>query len=216
MRVWAGPAVAGLFLLLVLPFTAYALLFGIDGLAPPFRDTYLLADGRGAENVSLSIHMLSGGLITALALLQPVALFRQRAPGFHRWSGRVVVLLALVTALAGLHFILRQGTIGGWPMSLGFALYGLLMARAALQTVRLARRREWDRHRRWALRLLVLILGSWLFRVQYGLWYLATDGLASNEAFTGLFDRVMTVGFYLPWIIALELWLRRFPKAAPR
>ena len=101
-------------------------------------------------------------------------------------------------------------------MSLGFALYGFLMAFAALQTVRLARRREWDRHRRWALRLLVLILGSWLFRVQYGLWYLSTDGLASNEAFTGLFDRVMTVGFYLPWLIALELWLRRSPKAAPR
>ena len=60
-------------------------------------------------------------------------------------------------------------------------------------------------------RLFVLVLGSWLYRVHYGLWYLATDGLASTPEFTGTFDRVQNVAFYLPYLVLLEIWLRTRP-----
>jgi hypothetical protein len=57
--------------------------------------------------------------------------------------------------------------------------------------------------------MVVLALSSWLYRVHYGLWFLVTGGLGSEPDFSGLFDRVQVFAFYLPYLLALEIWLRR-------
>jgi hypothetical protein len=165
---------------------------------------------------AILLHMIAGAFVTTLALLQPVAAVRDRWPRLHRWNGRLVIAASLLTALGGLAYVAARGTIGGPGMSAGFALYGLLMALAAGMTWRTAGTSDIARHRRWGLRLVWLAIGSWLYRVQYGLWYAATGGLGSTEAFTGPFDRVMFVGFFLPQLFLLELWLRTRvePRAA--
>jgi hypothetical protein len=61
----------------------------------------------------------------------------------------------------------------------------------------------------------VLALGSWLYRLQYGIWHMLSGGLGSQPDFSGWFDRAMVVGFYLPWLVALEVWLR-WRRAVPR
>ena len=73
--------------------------------------------------------------------------------------------------LGGLAFILLQGTIGGPAMNAGFCLYGALTVIAALQTVRHARQRRFEIHRGWAIRLFALVIGSWLYRMDYGFYY---------------------------------------------
>ena len=123
----------------------------------------------------------------------------------------LLVAGALLTGAAGCAFILTRGTIGGRWMDAGFLLYGALMMLAAVQAWRFARAGRFVPHRAWALRLFVLVLGSWLYRVHYGLWYLATDGLASNPEFTGTFDSVQNFAFYLPYLVLLEIWLRTRP-----
>jgi len=158
--------------------------------------------------------MVAGGLLTVLVLLQLIGAVRRRWPRVHHVSGYLLAALALLTATGGLAYIAAKGTIGGWPMSAGFALYGALMGLAALQTLRFARARD-PRHRDWALRLVILALGSWIYRVHYGIWYALTAGAASNDAFTGAFDRVQVVAFYLPYLALLELRLRRWGRARP-
>lgn len=153
-------------------------------------------------------HMIAGGALTVLAPLQLIGPLRRVAPKIHHFTGYAVAVLCLATALGGLAYIATQGTVGGPVMSVGFAIYGLLMGVAAVRTVQLARRRD-PRHRAWALRLIVLALGSFLYRVHYGLWYLATDGLFSNDAFTGGFDIAQNFAFYVPYLIGLEILLRR-------
>ena len=96
-------------------------------------------------------------------------------------------------------------------MSLGFGLYGVLLGSAAVQTVRLARLKD-PRHQQWALRLVVLALGSWIYRVHYALWYALTGGAYVEPGFTGAFDIVQTVAFYLPYLLVLELWFRWAPQ----
>ncbi|UWQ55598.1 DUF2306 domain-containing protein [Leisingera caerulea] len=200
--------------LLAAPFSYYAAVFGIEGLGGSAkRDTYLFIPGAVWSNAAISVHMLIGAVLPVLVPLQLVLGLSGRLPALHRWLGRVLVLAACVTAAGGLAFTAWQGTIGGWPMDAGFAVYGLLLLAAAIQTARLARQGQTVRHRRWALRLLVLAMGSWLYRVQYGLWVLATGGAASNPQFTGGFDLFMTAGFYLPWLLLLELMLRRRTSA---
>ena len=59
------------------------------------------------------------------------------------------------------------------------------MLGAAVQALRLARAGKFERHREWALRLFVLLMGSLVFRLHYVIWYSLTDGLWSNDQLTG-------------------------------
>lgn len=195
--------------LLVLPFSLYALQFGQGGLRNALPKPHYLLSDQTAANITVFIHMMTGGVITCLVPLQLIRPLRQIYPALHRWTGRIIVVAAIPTAIGGLAYIGLRGSIGGWPMDAGFALYGTLTLTAATQTIRHARARRMGKHHAWALRLFWLAIGSWLYRVHYGLWYLATGGLWSNPAFTGAFDLVQNVGFYLPYLIGVEIYLRR-------
>ena len=197
-------------LLLVAPFALYAFGFGWRSLVLDLGvESDLFAGRAPLAEAGLSLHMLAGAAITLAVPLQVLPAIRGRAPAVHRWAGRAIVAASLVTAAGGLAFIALRGTIGGPVMDLGFALYGALLGAAAALAARHARRGAIDRHRAWALRLAVLILGSWLFRVHYGVWHALTGGIGSNEALTGPFDRVQVFAFYLPYLALLELHLRR-------
>lgn len=208
---WRGIAL-GTLILLAAPFAFYAFRFGLEGAGfGALRETYLIQPAAPFGNGAISLHMILGGALTVLVPLQLSPGLRRRFPHWHRGAGRLLVAGALLTGAAGCAFILMRGTIGGMWMDAGFLLYGALMMLAAAQAWRFARAGRFVPHRAWALRLFVLVLGSWLYRVHYGLWYLATDGLASTPEFTGTFDRVQNVAFYLPYLVLLEIWLRTRP-----
>ncbi|PZX16331.1 putative membrane protein DUF2306 [Palleronia aestuarii] len=209
----AGAVVFGL---AVVPFILYAAAFGWRSLTGDLgSESYLFAGRAPVAETGLSLHMLAGAAITLAVPLQILPPLRRRWPALHRWTGRGIVTLGLVAALGGLVFIGTRGTIGGPVMDAGFAIYGLLLGLAAIMAISRARAGEFAAHRRWALRLAVLILGSWLFRVHYVLWYAVTGGLWSNEGLTGPFDRVQVFAFYLPYLVLVEVYLRRAtPRAA--
>lgn len=200
----------GLLVLLMLPFALYALQEGrVVFAGSGGSESRLFTPGALLSNYAIFGHMMLGGVLTLLVPLQALPVLRQKLPRVHRWSGRFLCGVALLTAAGGLTYIAARGTIGGMPMDVGFALYGVLLGLCAVQAVRRARARQFDAHRRWALRLLVLCLGSWLYRVHYGVWYALTGGLASTPTFEGTFDLIQNVAFYLPYLVLLELWMRR-------
>ena len=213
----AGLAGLAVLWLLALPFVDHALRFGLDGLpGPAARDTHLEATGAWLSNPLMFLHMLTGAVLTVLAPLQLVPVLRRRWPRLHRGLGLGLAGLAGVTAVAGLVFIALRGTVGGAMMDAAFTGYGVLLLIAAVQAVRMARAGDWGRHRDWALRLFVLAMGSFLYRLHYALWYIATDGVASHPDFTGAFDIVTMWAFYLPYLTALEVWLRLRRPPAPQ
>lgn len=164
------------------------------------------------SNISIYGHMVSGGVLTVLTPLQLVPQIRAYVPRLHKSLGYTIAILALATATGGLYYMARNGTIGGLPMTLGFSAYGVLVGIAAVQTIRYARARH-PRHGEWAFRLVVLALGSWIYRLHYSVWYSVTGGLYSRPDFSGAFDIAQTVLFYVPYLLALEIWLRlRRPK----
>ncbi|MCV3274286.1 DUF2306 domain-containing protein [Roseobacter sinensis] len=205
----------GALILLSLPFTLWSLRAGLAlPLSLDLSENRFYALGADTSNLAIFAHMVLGALLMAVAPLQVWPGLRARFAGYHRWAGRLACTAAALTGLAGLGYIAARGTIGGVWMDLGFALYGGLMVLCAGQAIHHARQRDFSVHRRWALRLLVLIFGSWLYRVHYGLWYLMTGGAASTPAFDGAFDLVQNFAFYLPYLLVLELWLRRNPRPA--
>jgi hypothetical protein len=93
-------------------------------------------------------------------------------------------------------------------MNVGFGLYGVLMIFAAVQTYRHARARRWEAHRACAMRLFALATGSWLYRMDYGLWLTAApDHIWRRPDFHGPFEVVMAF-FYVPNLVIAELFLR--------
>jgi hypothetical protein len=197
-----------LLVLLTLPFAIYAINFALGGLRDALPEPHYIQSNNPVANFSIFSHMASGAAITVLVPLQLIPSLRLRLPALHRWSGRLIIIAAVVTAVGGLVYIPLRGTIGGVPMNIGFSLYGVLVLITALQTIRYARARRIADHNAWALRFFWLALGSWFYRVHYGLWYLATDGLWSNPQFTGGFDLVQSFAFFLPYLIGIEVYLR--------
>lgn len=158
--------------------------------------------------LGVGLHFAAGGLILVLGCVQLLAPVRQRWPAVHRWLGRVYIGACIVAALGGLVFIAVKGTIGGPVMNVGFGLYGVLMAGAAVQALRHARAGRIALHRAWALRLFALAIGSWLYRMEYGFWMLFTGGWGHAKGFTGPFDQVMAFFFYLPNLLVVEAFIR--------
>src|SRR6056297_662259 len=159
-------------------------------------------------NVGIALHMIAGAVLTFGAPLQALPIVRRRWPGLHRRFGYGLFVLAVATGLGGLVYITVSGTIGGWWMSLWFAIYGAAMIWTAVNTVYFALAKDLRRPFAWAVRLVVLAVGSCIYRMHYAIWFAATGGVASNEEFTGLFDQVQVVAFFVPYLLIAEIVLR--------
>jgi len=158
--------------------------------------------------LAIGAHFVTGGILLLLGPMQLIGTIRRAAPALHRWLGRLYVGAAAVAGLGGLGFILGKGTIGGTVMNLGFGLYGLLMLLCATLAFAHARAGRTERHRAWAIRLFALTVGSWLYRMEYGFWFLTTGRIGHTDTFTGWFDMIMAFAFYLPNLAVAELFIR--------
>jgi hypothetical protein len=163
-----------------------------------------------AALLTIAAHFATGAIILILGPVQLIGELRRRWPWIHRWLGRTYVFTAAVAGLGGLGFIVSKGTIGGAAMNMGFGLYGALVILAAVKTYRNARSRRWDEHRAWAIRLFALAIGSWLYRMEYGVWLnaVAPAPIGHLVNYRGPLDIVMSFFFYLPNLAVAELFLR--------
>jgi len=206
---WISAALFGLY---ILAFYAAAL---IDGNIAKWNESLprLYESDTPAATAGIGMHFAAGGIILALGCIQFVQAIRSRYPAAHRWIGRVYVTAALLAGIGGLTFIAAKGTIGGPTMDVGFGIYGVLTAAAAIQTYRYARARRLEIHRAWAMRLFALAIGSWLYRMDYGFWFLLADGAGHTKEFSGPFDKLMAFFFYVPNLLVVEALLRA-PRAS--
>ena len=211
---WAGIALVAtvwisalLFGLYILAFYAAAL---YDGNMTKWNKILpgLYQPNSRAATVGIGMHFAAGGIILVLGCIQLMERIRIMRPRLHHWIGRVYVVASLLAAVGGLVFIFVKGTIGGTVMDIGFGLYGVLMFVCAIETMRHAKARRLPEHRVWALRLFSLAIGSWLYRMDYGFWFLLADGAGHAKDFHGTFDQVMSFFFYIPNLLVVELFVR--------
>lgn len=161
-------------------------------------------------SAGIGLHFFAGAVLLLLGPVQLIQQVRRQAPAVHRWIGRVYALAAFAAGVGGLTFILAKGTVGGLMMNIAFAAYGVAMVVAAVETVRHAMARRIDVHRGWAIRLFALAIGSWLYRIGYGLFFAigGRDNPAHTTAFTGWYDYVMDWAFFVPPLIIAEMFIR--------
>lgn len=121
-------------------------------------------------NGAVALHLLAATLVVVSGALQLVPQLRRRAPTLHRWNGRLYLSCAVLASVAGLFMLWNRGAVGDAWQHAATTTNALLVVVFAAMTLRSALARDIVRHRRWALRLYVVVLGVWFFRIALALW----------------------------------------------
>mmetsp|Transcript_8934 Transcript_8934/g.21526 ORF Transcript_8934/g.21526 Transcript_8934/m.21526 type:complete len:237 (-) Transcript_8934:111-821(-) len=157
--------------------------------------------------VFIGIHFVSGFFLQLILPLQILPSIRNRAPAVHRYLGYLMVLLCISVSLGGLLYIGTVGTVGGISMDVSFTIYGVLVGSFAVCTFIYGRRRNFEKHRDWATRLVSVAIGSALYRL-YVLPLMLGAGEILGPRASLLWLNVAAWLFYLPNLVIAELVIR--------
>jgi len=197
-------------------FAAYVAMFYGGALlqGEPSRWNQVLPHGHMAGqpwgNAAVGVHLALTVLIILSGALQLLPQLRSRAPALHRWNGRLYLLGACIVSLSGLFMVWTRGAVGGLSQHIAISLNGLLILLCAGLVLREALARRFASHRRWALRLFLLVSGVWFFRIGLMAWLLlhrAPVGF-DPKTFQGPFLTALAFAQFLLPLLVLELYLR--------
>jgi uncharacterized membrane protein len=178
---------------------------------PPNFDSLFL-QGRektfvGVYRSAFFVHIFTGPVVLLNGLILLNESVRRRFRGLHRALGRVQVVVLLVFVLPS-SVVMSRHAFGGWPAGLSFLVLSAATAACAITGVVYARRRRYDRHRRWMLRCYVLICSAVALRLISG-----AAGLAGVSSPEGAYVVAAWVSWLVP-LAALEI-VDRWPSPRP-
>src|SRR6266404_1075906 len=208
-RFWFGVTVTGqlMFGFAVASFYSLTALRG-DFHAWKISNGYIPGVTKG--NPAVVMHLTSAVIVMLAGAVQLVPQVRNRFPAFHHWNGRVYMLTAVTLSLAGLYMQWIRGSVGDLPQHIGSAVNAILIWLCAAMALRYAMARDFKTHRRWALRLFLVVSASWFYRLGFFLTLVVLKGPVGFDpaTFTGPFPTFMSFAQYLFPLAVLEIYLR--------
>lgn len=164
--------------------------------------------GFVAYPVLTYLHIVPGGIFLLLAPFQFSARIRGRHIRFHRWSGRVIVLAALLAGLSAL-LLAAPFAFTGATASSAVVFFGVLFLVAVIRGFVAIRKRDVTRHREWMIRAFSIGIGIAVVRVVGSVLFVITRA----EPF-----EILGLSFWIGWILsfaAAELWIRHTRPVRP-
>lgn len=153
------------------------------------------------------LHVIPGALFLSLGLLQFSSRIRSRYIRFHRWSGRVLMVAAIVSGVAGLYFGVVIPFAGFGEASV-IALVGAFIIVAVVRGFLAIRRGDTARHREWMIRAFAVGIAVSTVRVIGGFMQLFMPMPPAQT---------IVISFWSGWVITLgaaELWIRLTSRSA--
>lgn len=141
-----------------------------DYFPPDFNSLFLQgreATFTGVYRAAFYVHILSGPIVLFNGLILLSESIRRRRRGLHRVLGRSQVVVLLLFVLPS-GVVMARHAFGGWPAGVSFLVLTVATAGCAIAGVVQARRRQYDRHRRWMLRTYVLLCSAVALRLISG------------------------------------------------
>ena len=172
--------------------------------------THGYVPGVTKGNFAVATHLISAAIIMLAGAVQLIPQVRNRFPAFHRWNGRIYMLTAGALSLAGLYMHWIRGSVGDLPQHIGGTVNAVLIWICGGMALRYALARDFKTHRRWALRLFLVVSASWFIRIMLFLWFMifrAPVGL-DPTTFTGPLPTTLSYAQYLIPLAVLEIYLR--------
>ena len=175
---------------------------------------YIPGDTLG--NLVVSLHLAFAALITAGGAVQLISGVRRLFPTFHRWNGRAYLVLAVAQGVGGLIMVWTRGTVGDLSQSIAISINALLIILCAGMTLRHALARRIDVHRRWALRLFLVVSGVWFFRIGLMFWIVVNRGPVGFDPHTFTGPALTTLAFaqYVLPLAVLQLYFHAHKSTA--
>ncbi|WP_199852674.1 DUF2306 domain-containing protein [Aquimarina sp. Aq78] len=166
--------------------------------------------GETMGNLAVALHIVLAIIIIVGGPLQFIPQIRIHARAFHRWNGRIYIFTALLISVDGLYMIWIRGNIGGLVGQVSVSINAFLIMFFAIMSWRTAVARDFNTHRRWALRLFLVSNGVWFFRIGLMFWLFINGGPVGfdPETFQGPFLVFLGFGQFLVPLAILELYLR--------
>lgn len=211
VTVWFLIAVLGqwLFALYVLVFYAKAAGNGqIENWNKALPHGYVKGDNFG--NIMVGIHLLLAIIMIFGGPFQIVSKVRTYAPVFHRWNGRIYIVIALVMSITGLYMVWIRGSIGGLTQHISISVNAILIIISASLAIKYAMARNFKTHRIWAIRLFLLANGVWFFRVGLFFWLTLNHKPVGFDpiTFEGPFLNFLSFSQYIIPLTLFELYLK--------
>ncbi len=167
-----------------------------------------IIEGDPIGNVAMAIHVLIAIVIMIGGPLQLIPQIRKYVPKFHRVSGRIYLVTAVLVSIAGVYMIWTRGTVGGVILYVANTIDAALIITFGLLAWRTAVARNFKTHRKWTLRLFMVVSAVWFYRIGLMFWL----GVNKNpvgidlETFTGPFLTFLAFAQYLLPLAILELY----------
>ena len=169
-------------------------------------------NGEVFNNGVLLLHIIPLMLISLSATFQLVPFIRNRFPKFHRWNGRLFLVVGFLGAISGLYMTWAIGTRLSDLGAIGVTINGILIPIFVYYAWHTAVKRNFSLHRRFAVHTFILINGVWSVRLYLMAWFMINPGGLGN---TGLIDgpadiAISFASYLLPMAIAeLAFWAER-------
>jgi uncharacterized membrane protein len=177
---------------------------GVSGWSRLNSTAYVANDATGnfmyAVHVLLAIVMIIGGS------LQLIPSIRTKYPRFHRYNGRIFVLLACTISLAGIYLILARGSVGS-TLTQGLTIFGgCVVILSSILAVRAVKKRNISLHKIWVIRLYLAANGVLFFRLMIFAWLLMFGTLGVDfTTFTGPTVLAVSICSYVIPLLIAEL-----------
>lgn len=191
---------------------------GLPGLANTALPAGFIA-GDLIGNLSIAFHVIIAIIIIGGGPLQLIPQIRYRFPKFHRYVGRTYMTTAVLTSLAGLYLVWTRGTVGGMVGYIAISLDAVLIMLFAAVAIRFAMMRQIDKHRRWAMRLFMVVSAVWFFRIGIMFWFMTTGGIGIDpKTFEGPFLTFLYFAQMAVPLAVLQLyfWAQDVERAGPK
>lgn len=207
-RLWFAVAVIGQWM-----FVAYIVIhysgLALDGSSKSLK-TFGIHAGDSVGNIAMALHVTLAAIIIGGGPLQLIPQLRSWAPRFHHWNGRIYIASSIVTAIGGLYLIWTRDIPGGLVLRIGISLDAVLIVLFAILALRFAIARDIQTHRRWALRLFMVVSAVWFYRIGLMFWIMINQGPVGFDFKTleGPFIYFLNFAQYLLPLAVLELYFR--------
>jgi uncharacterized membrane protein len=210
VQLWFATAVAGQWIFL----TYVVIFYGGTALQGNFEAWNKVlphghTPGDPLGNTAVAVHLALAVIIMVGGPLQLIPGVRRRFPTLHRGSGRLYIITVFVTSVAGLYMVWSRGR-ADLVQRFGISLDAVLIISFALLALRYAMAGDIRTHRRWALRLFMVVNAGWFFRIGLMQWLFLNHGPVGFDprTFTGPFLSFLSFADYAVPLAMLELYLQ--------
>jgi uncharacterized membrane protein len=169
--------------------------------------------GEWLGNILLVLHILLASVILFGGPIQFMHFIRNRFRRFHRYLGRVYLLLVVLVSLSGVAMTIMGKSFGTTFLHVVNSLSAIYICWFAFMTIANARKKKFQVHRRWALRLFMVASGVWFVRIWPAAWKILTNGQWGSypENAMAFFTYILPLQ-----LILLEFYLIALRKNNPR